>query len=102
MFKYSSASVRNHLIAKSTVIKKHIHIDDFNFECFKYLIMNPSDNFEISIKRFMEINEITIPEEVFFSLLHLQPILLNVIYYYRHLVIETIISPGIVLHVFGS
>jgi len=70
---------------------------------FNHLIMNPSDNFEVSLNRFNNLHKIINEDEDLISLLfELKPIHQNAINHYRHLVIETIISSGINLHVFGD
>lgn len=77
--------------------------DSFQQEYFDYMLANPAKTFEDGLSSLLQNKDILMEEEQYLSLLKsLAAVCRNVIYYYRHKTVETILDAGIILHVFGD
>lgn len=77
--------------------------DEFGRTFWEYMIQNPEKTFEEGLQGLLCERQIDIPREQYPALLKsLANVCRNVIYYFRHKVVETILDAGITLDVFGD
>ena len=77
--------------------------DDFGQAFWEYMLENPVRTFEEGLHGLLYERQIDMPREQYPALLKsLANVCRNVIYYFRHKVVETILDAGITLHVFGD
>ena len=77
--------------------------DDFGQAFWEYMLKNPEKTFEEGLKGLLYKRQIDMPREQYPVLLKsLANVCRNVIYYFRHKVVETILDAKITLHVFGD
>lgn len=77
--------------------------DDFGRAFWEYMLRNPGKTFEDGLAGLFEERQAFVERERYPLLLKsLANVCRNVIYYFRHKVVETILNAGITLHVFGD
>lgn len=84
-------------------IKQEVIADEFQQRFMEYMIAHPCLTFESGLSQFLKEQEIIISKEKFceiFNSLHM--VCKNIINHYRHCVVETILSAGIQMDVFGD
>lgn len=81
----------------------HCAADDFGRAFWEYMLNNPAKTFEEGLSGLLCERQIDVPREQYPDILKaLADVCRNVIYYFRHKAVETILDAGIELHVFGD
>lgn len=77
--------------------------EDFERIFWEYMVNNPAKTFEEGLHGLLRERKINTPCELYPEILKsLANVCRNIIYYFKHRVVETILSAGITLHVFGD